>query len=227
MEHSNIKWNGRLEDYFSSTGEKAHCYSWAHKRAQKLYSRKTVPLDLIVIVLGSINGAVSIGSESLFGGSGFSSIGVGVIALLCSILTTINSYFSWAKMSESHRIAAIQYSKLYRFISLEMSLPRKERMSPADLLKMTRESVDRLSEISPPIPEEIIAQFQKKFNKIKNVSFPEEFNGLEKIEVYNLSEDIMFSPSRPSPIRQSVSDGGFKISITEPDTSLEGKAVGI
>ncbi len=86
---SNIHWTVNLEEYFADTGEKAHCLSWLHKKAESVYSRKTVFIDLPVIVLGVLNGATSIGSKSLFGDSQFASVGIGVVALLTSILNAM------------------------------------------------------------------------------------------------------------------------------------------
>jgi hypothetical protein len=57
-------------------------------------------------------------------------------------------------------------------------------MSAAELLKMTKESYDRLNEISPIIPSNIIEEFQHKFSKETTISKPEIANGLEAIEIY-------------------------------------------
>jgi hypothetical protein len=183
---NDIKWNTRLEEYFAQTGEKAHCFSWLHKRSEEIYSKKTVFIDLPVIILGVLNGATSIGSQSLFGDSKYASVGIGIVALLTSILSTIGSYFSWSRRAESHKISSLQYAKLYRFLSIEMSLPRHERMSPADLLKYTREQYDRFSETSPLIPPIVIDLFRQRFSNpiYKDITFPEETNGLHAIEIY-------------------------------------------
>jgi hypothetical protein len=200
-----IHWNGRLEEYFCHTGEKAHCYSWLHKKSEELYSGRTVVIDLPVIILSTLNGAVSVGSDSLFGGSSFASIGVGIVALLTAILSTIGSYFAWARRAEGHRISALNYAKLYRFLSIEMSLPREERMSPNDLLKYVKTEYDRLSEISPLVPPSIIDLFRSKFSDAKydDISKPEDTNGLHPIHIYKLAEATPLStPAVHLQIRQ-------------------------
>jgi hypothetical protein len=203
---STIEWNSRLEKYFADTGEKAHGLSWLHKKAQERYSALKNYTDLPVIILGVLNGSVSIGSASLFGDSPYASVGVGIIALITAILSTVSSYFKWAARSEAHRIAALQYSKLYRFLSVQCSLPRHERMTPAELLKYTKDAYDRMAEVAPLIPPEIIVLFNKKFSgdKYKEISKPEEVNSLEHIEVYGTT--IPMSPIRPlSPARPEPS----------------------
>ncbi len=180
----NISWHRELEEYFSHTGEKASCLSYLHKKAEQKYSSTTMWIDLPVIILSVLNGAVSVGSNTLFGGSEYASVGVGAVALLTGILNALGSYFSWSRRSEAHKISAINYAKLYRFLSIEMSLPREERMTPADLLKYVKTEYDRLQEISPLIPPSIVADFRKRFGDLKDVSFPEEANGLHPITIY-------------------------------------------
>ena len=182
-----INWNVRLEEYFASTGEKANCLSWCHKRAEERYSASSIWIDLPVIILGVLNGATSIGSKSLFGDSQYASIGIGAVALITSILNTIGSYFSWSRRAEAHKISSLQYAKLYRYLSIEMSLPRHERMSPSDLLKYVKEQYDRLSEISPLIPPQIVTLFKTHFKDATDISKPDEVNGLEAISIFKES----------------------------------------
>ena len=180
-----IHWTPMLEDYFASTGEKAHCLSWVHKRAEELYSNRRTYIDLPVIILSSVTGFLSVGTTSIFAGhEELASVMLGMMSLIVSILNTTGSYFGWAKRTEGHRISAIHYAKLYRFISVEMSLPRDERMSPHDLLKYVKENYDRLAEVSPLLPQPVIKVFQERFANETDISKPEEANGLEKIVVY-------------------------------------------
>jgi len=185
-----IHWTEMLEEYFASTGEKAHCLSWCHKRAEAMYSNRKTLIDLPVIVISGVTGFLSAGSTSMFSDPKSSSIALGVASLFVSILNTAGSYYGWAKRAEGHRISAIHYARLYRFISVELALPREERMQPNDFLKYVKDQYDRLQEISPLLPPEVIAEFQTKFAKETEISKPEEANGLEKITVFRGNENI-------------------------------------
>lgn len=190
-----ITWNSRLEEYFCSTGERAHGLAWIHSKAEALYSRRRTCIDLPVIVCSGILGFLSVGSSSMFAGyEETSSVLVGLGSLFVSVLNTVGSYFQFAKKAEGHRIASLQYAKLHRFLSVEMSLPRDERMTAYELLKTTKETFDRLMEISPTIPPEVIQQFKKTFKdqKYDDISKPAETNGLEAIKPYS------YKGSRPS-----------------------------
>ena len=197
----NITWNSSLEKYFADTGEKAHCLSWCHKRAEALYSYRKTWIDLPVIIISGVTGFLSAGSSTMFADPQLSSIALGVASLFVSILNTAGSYFGWAKRAEGHRISSIHYSKLYRFLSIEMSLPREERMTPADLLKLTRDTYDRLQEISPLIPPDVLREFQYKFKNEKEIAKPEEANGLEHIIIFQ--EKLRSPQSFPTPIPSS------------------------
>ena len=182
-----IHWTPELEEYFASTGEKAHCLSWVHKKAEERYSRFKTYIDLPVIVISSITGFVSAGSTNMFpGNQQLATICIGVSSLLVSTLNMTGTYFGWARRAEGHRLSSIHYAKLYRFCLIEMKLPREERKTPHDLLKYVKDQVDNLAEVSPMLPPQIIAEFKEQFDneKYNEVSKPEEANGLEKITVF-------------------------------------------
>lgn len=185
--HPNVSWTKKLEEHFAATGERAHCLSWGHKRAEELFSIRRTYIDLPVIVLSSVTGFCSVGQGIIFEGQDkLSSILLGVISLFVGVLNTTGSYFGWAKRTEAHRISAIHYSRLYRSIKIELALPRNERMSPSEFLKYCKDQYERLAEISPILPPMIVDDFKRKFSKYVNtVSFPEEMNGLDPIEVFD------------------------------------------
>ena len=191
-----IHWTVKLEEYFASTGEKAHCLSWVHKKSETMYSSRRTWIDLPVIIGSGVIAFLNAGSQSLFEDPRISSVALGVGSLAVGIMNTMGSYFGWAKRAEGHRISSIHYSKLYRFITVELSLPREERMDPHDFLKYVKDQYDRLQEISPIIPTQIISEFQRKFKNETEISKPEEANGLEKITVYRRTDEEE-DPGRP------------------------------
>ena len=190
----NIHWTEMLEEYFASTGGKSHCLSWCHKRAEQIFSTRKTWIDLPVIIISGVTGFLSAGSPSLFSDAKLASISLGVASLFVSVLNTAGSYYGWAKRAEGHRISAIHYARLYRAITVELALPREERMQPHDFLKYVKDQYDRLQEISPLLPTEVITEFQHKFASEKEISKPEEANGLEKITVFR-GDEVAGEPS--------------------------------
>jgi hypothetical protein len=186
-----ISWTPLLEKYFSSVGEKSHCLSWLHNKSASLYSFRRTFIDLPVIIGSGAIAFLNAGSSSLFDDAQLASVALGIGSLVVSVLNTVTTYFGWAKRAEGHRIGALHYAKLYRFLCVEMGLPRDERMRPTDLLKTVREQYDRLAETTPDIPPLVIAEFKKKFShpKYEDIAKPEEANGLEEITVYRPTKD--------------------------------------
>ena len=96
-------------------------------------------------------------------------------------------------------MSGIHYAKLYRFINVELRLPRDQRMQPGDFLKYVKDQYDRLAELSPMIPTSITNSFSKQMEKYKDISKPEETNGLNKINIFVDSAHELESAVSPLP----------------------------
>jgi hypothetical protein len=198
-----ISWNSQLERILSDEGERALCFTWLHSKSEKYYSRLSTYINLPVIMLSTIAGAGSIGSSTLFNNSQAANIVIGTISLGVATLNTVESYFGWAKRSEAHRMSGTAYGKVYRFIQIELALPRSERIAAKDMLKIVREQCDRLQETSPQIPDVIIGEFKAKFSSNTEVTKPEITNGLHPIHVH---PPDMESPKIHHRIREAIEE---------------------
>jgi len=192
--HTEIHWSSQLEDLIAQEGEKCRGLAWIHQRAEGEASKKNNYIMLPVIVLSTLSGTASVGSSALFGENSYSSIAIGMVSIAVGILNTVNSYFAFAKKSEAHRIAYLHYSKLFTWVSVELSLPRAERMNAEDMLKHLRAEMERLAETTPTPPQHILTDFTKRFKDYTDVSKPAETNGLAKIKVFR--EEVRI----PSPL---------------------------
>jgi len=184
-ENQEITWNVALEKLLAEEGEKALGLAWLHNQCEAYYGARSNWISIPVIILSTLSGTASASSTTFFADNmKMGSLGIGAISILCGILNTVNSYFAFAKRTEAHRIADIQFNKVYRFIAVEMTLPRIERIRARDMLKIVREQVERLAETSPAIPEFIVDKFKKNFRKdYKDVAQPDITNGLRRIRV--------------------------------------------
>lgn len=223
-------WNSQLEKILSDEGERSLCYSWLHDRSEKMYSRLHTAITLPSIVMATLAGSASIGTTSLFPNPQIANITIGVITLSVGLLTTISNYFSWAKRSESHRIADITYKKIYKFILIELSLPRSERMAAKDMLKIVRDETQRLEETSPQVPDRVIRDFKQRFgDSTPEVTKPEITNGLDPIYVYPSDlESPLIGPVKPSKMSEILLDPMYrspKPSILIPGDTIRSKTV--
>jgi len=187
MENKSISWTPYLEQYFRSSAEKAQCYAWLYNHAEQVYSYRRTFVDLPVNLISGLVGFFSVGSSMMFTDDKAPSIALGVASLLAGILNSTKSYFSWDKKAEGCKISSVSYGKLYRFIVVELGLPREERIQANDFLKFVKDTYDRLAETSYPLPPESIQAFKKRFSsdKYASISRPEIANGLEKVKIYD------------------------------------------
>ena len=185
-----ITWNDSLETLVAEEAEKCGGLSWLHAECERYFSFHTNLIALPVIILSTVNGFLSGSSQTLFSNPQTSSIGLGVVSLFTGILSTVGSYFAWAKRTEAHRISSIQYQKISKFLTIELSLPKTERVAAKDILKITRDQIERLMEISPAVPESIVKKYHTKFKDMVDVAQPELIQGLKKVRIHRLLEDI-------------------------------------
>ena len=182
----NIHWSKQIETVVAQEGEKCRGLAWLHQHSEERYTRYNNNIQIPSIVLSTLTGATSLSSTALFGEEngptaskflGFVSIGVGII-------NTLGNYFSFARKSEAHHIAYLNYSKLFTMVRIELALPVDERTDADNLLKTLRKEMDHLAEITPLPPKQILDDFTTKFKDYKDISKPSETNGLAKIDVY-------------------------------------------
>jgi hypothetical protein len=180
-----LQYNSHLEELIASEAEKSSVLRWLHDQSEKRYSQFNTFIAFPVIVISTLAGTASIGSETLFGSAQAAPIIIGMMSLAVSILNVVGNFFAWAKRTEGHRISSINYGKIHRWISIELALPRDQRIPAKHFLKQIREQVDRLNETSPPIPQVVVDKFRKSFTKLgDNISVPEICNDIQNVSVY-------------------------------------------
>ena len=184
-----INWNFTLEKYLKEIGEHSLCLSMLHKKCEAKFSSKALAIDLPVIILSTLCGSLTLSAKSLFDTWEDQALKiVGALSLFSGILGTIQAYFSYSRRAENHRNSYLEYSKLYRFIKVELGLPRLSRIRPKKLLSMINEQFERRQELSPIVPKDIIITFKKTY-KNSTIERPPEINGLEEIKIYCKSEE--------------------------------------
>jgi len=187
MEH--INWTKNLENYLKEIGEHSLCLSMLHKKCESKFSSKALCIDLPVIILSTLCGSLTLSAKSLFSSYEEDALKiVGGLSLFSGVLGTIQAYFSYARRAEAHRNSYLEYSKLYRFIKVELGLPRLSRIRPKKLLAMINEQFERRQELSPIVPKDVIKNFKKIYKK-STIEKPPELNGLQEIMIYAKSEE--------------------------------------
>jgi len=181
-----IGWNDALEQLLCAEAEKCSGLAWLHGKSELHYGVMNNRLQIPIIILSTVIGAASVGSESLFPGqAGMASVVLGGVSILVSILGLLNSHYAFGKRSEGHKIGSVQYAQIHRTIHIEMALPRDQRMPPKQLLRYIKDDLKRLMETIPRVPESIIEIYKKEIIPHSgDVSHPDITNGIHRVEMF-------------------------------------------
>ena len=201
-EHPDIHYSPSLEKVLKQNGEQFLCLSKAHDSSQRWCANWNTRLTIPTIILSGLSGLGAVGSESLLPFSGSQTL-VGLVSFTCATLQTISSYFAFASRAANHKNASIQYAKLHNLITLELSLPRSERMEAEKLLSFIKDEAARLLESAPQFPHVVKEQFKKEHPSL-SLSVPPALNGLEPIEVNTSSAPPPTPPLAPEHQRPQI-----------------------
>jgi hypothetical protein len=182
-----IQWHTALENLLCEEAEKCSGLSWLHGKSELHFASQYNKLQIPIIILSTVVGAASVGSESLFAGfSQISSVVLGCISIGVSILGLLNTHYGFSKRAEGHKIGCVQYAQIYRMILIEMALPRSQRMPPKQILRYIKEDLKRLMETLPRIPENVIDMYKKEIIPSSiDVSHPDITNGIHRVSAFN------------------------------------------
>jgi hypothetical protein len=160
-----------------------------HDRCEKISARSNLSITVPVIILSTLTGSANFIMGGIVGDNKqlgtYVQIGIGGVSIFTGILTTLGNFFRYAQASESHRVSGIAWGKFQRQIAVELALHPRDRLDSMDFLKICRSELDRLIEQSPPIPDPIIAAFEKEFQGLKNLKKPDIAHGVDHTEVFN------------------------------------------
>jgi hypothetical protein len=159
MEETDYPWKNEQEKILKKWADKGQCYKAMHERAYKKYWCLNAWFSIPVIILSTITGTGNF-AQNLFGPyAQYAVLVLGSLNLFSAILSTIATYTGVGQKLESHRIAAITWDKFSRKIQVELAKSRIDRTPAKDFVNTCQETYDRLTEVSPILPNDIIRWF--------------------------------------------------------------------
>ena len=185
----NNGWTPEQEELMANWSDIASCYRLLHDKSEKRFSRYNMAITVPVIMLSTMTGTANFGMGPLFGddqkSQRFANLAIGGVSLIAGLMTTLGNFLRFAQNMEGHRVASVSWGKFQRQIAVELALHPNERHDSMDFIKICRNELDRLIEQSPPIPEKIIATFEKEFRAIQ-IKKPDICNHLERTSIYKM-----------------------------------------
>lgn len=159
------EWHQQQELILKRWSEIGSSYRYLHDKSFKKFDRQNMWFALPVIIISTITGTANFAQGSFPDAwKEFVPLGIGFFNLSAGLITTVSQFLRVSELLEGHRAASIAYSKFSRNISVELSLPVKERTEDGSVfIANCRAELDRLIEQSPDIPEDIVNAFVKTF----------------------------------------------------------------
>lgn len=186
-------WTKEQETLMAEWADIAGCYRWLHDRAEKIFYGSNMWITIPVIILSTLTGTANFAVDSFIPQGDdalkkYVAAGIGGISIFAGILTTLGNFFQYAQKSEAHKVAGIAWGKFQRQITVELAIHPDERIDAMDFLKICRQDLDRLIEQSPPVPDPVIAAFEREFKSVPNLKVPDICHGIEHTRVYDASK---------------------------------------
>lgn len=193
----NFEWHHQQELILKRWSEIGSSYRFLHDKAYNYYNTLNMRYAIPVIVISTITGTANFAQGSFpESWKTYVPLIIGFFNLSAGLITTIGQFLRVSELLEGHRSASVAYSKFSRNISVELSLPLKERTSSGtDFINKCRTELDKLIEQSPNIPQYAIDFFNKQFpeydkeGKLINEFFKPEIFEIKSVEIYRDTEE--------------------------------------
>lgn len=170
-------WLPSLETTLKILGERSAASSKLHNYAYRHYIRVSNRFSYSNIVLSVLAGTFGFSST----GSQYVSLTIAIMNIISAIITSFQKFLQSEQKSEKHNNSSIEYSSLYRDISMELSLCREDRLDAVEFLKNSKLEYDRIYKKSSPVPKKILSLYRHLHpDRMNN---PEQCNGMTPISI--------------------------------------------
>ena len=154
-------WKEEQENILKKWADKALCFKMMHEKAYKRYWCLNAWFNIPIIIISTITGTGNFASGNFITGTSYFIFALGALNLFGGILATIATYTGVAQKLEAHRFSSINWDKFTRKIQIELAKSRKDRVKARDFIRQSAEEYDRLIEMSPILPNDIVSWFTK------------------------------------------------------------------
>jgi hypothetical protein len=182
-DNENIKlltWNSSLEQLLSQWGDACNCYRLLHERGHRKFRKINTRYALPITIVSTVSAMLSF-TDVFPISPEYNKVMIGCINMCVGIISTLNQYFKYAQRSEAHLNVSVQWHRVYRMICNELNMERRVRRPAYMMVKLILSDFERLMEMSPLLPEDVITWFKKEHGTIKGLHVPEDIGKLEHL----------------------------------------------
>ena len=189
-DHHIMIWEPYLEDLLAKWSNHALTYAWLHTKAEEKYRKINYWFTIPIVVLSTITGTINVGMSSLLPADyiHYGQIGVGCVGIFTGILGTLQNFFKYAQLSESHRNAGIQWYKFHRNVHTELALDSQSRKNAGECFRYCKSEMDRLLDNSPYIPTDTVVKYSTEHDK--EIELPDIIGHLHRTPIYRKPDEL-------------------------------------
>ena len=169
------KWTEDDDIILKEWVDKSACFKWLHEKSYKKYKKSYLRFMVPVIVISTLTGAANFALERIPDASyqSYAQLLVGTFNIIAAIVSTISQFLKTAELKEAHNIAAKSWDKFNRLLKIELQRNPNERTDKREIFSFSVREYDRLVEISPDIPSDIINEFKELYKDSLDLIKPE------------------------------------------------------
>ncbi len=216
---TNEPWTPHMEELMKSWGEKAAGLRYMHSGAAKYWRRLANKMTMCGILITSVASILSLVSGTIDDPVTkdiimYSAAGVGTLS---GLVQSVKKIYNAEEKAADHRAIAKQFGSLYRYMTLQMGMSRKERTTAHELTQWALKEYERLQQDAPILPTKQIELYKVAF-KDSHQATPDVCEEEFIINVYPGSKPPPPSPS-VSPFIKGMSRNSDASVIDSPKTT--------
>lgn len=163
-------WNSKIEKILIEQKNKCGAYKWMHELECDHLSKINKTMNITNIAIVSISATASIITNDLeFKGHFAINIIYPIMLYITTVISSLQHFLNYEKLSEKHRTASIRYTALYNNIKRVLSLDENQRQEANTYFEWVNKEYDNIFSSSPDISQTTILKFENTFKT--NISF--------------------------------------------------------
>ena len=160
-------WNENMEDLMKMWGEKAAGLRFMHSHAAGSWKGFSNSLTLWSIGITTLASGASLVAASIDDEEAKNAVlyVVGGIGIISSLIQSLKKFYNAEEKSADHAAIAKQFGSFYRYMTLQMTLTREDRLPSDQLAEYALKEYERLQQEAPPLGGAQVALYKNTFSK--------------------------------------------------------------
>lgn len=144
--------------------EKSSCYRYLNYDSYIYYKTIDQRFSLPIIVLSTLAGSASLGSNNLPEWSNLITLASACVNIITGIMGTLQRFLNTSELTAQHFTSSVEFGRLSRDITVMLTLPRDDRnVEGSKFLETCANEYNRLVDQSAAPPKFILKRFELKF----------------------------------------------------------------